>query len=171
MSKIRPKSKNKSILVLVFVVLLIAVVITQINKSKKGERSFDPELMSFDVEEVVSMQLYTKSNNFEPFSIVKNGEEWTIEQNDQVYPADPDLISSMVNELSTLEAKQVVAKKKDRWAEFDVTDTSGVRVVVNSDKKVIGDLFIASHLIKRQDSQRPMSDLMKKMTSMRLRGI
>ncbi len=136
------KKKGKGSLYLIFAVLLIAVIITQISKSRKGERSFKSDLMEFAAEDVASIDLYTKANNFKPFSILNNNGEWTIKQDEKEYPADSDLINNMIHELSGLQAIQKVAAKKDRWDEFDVTDTTGVRVVVNSNKKVIGDVFI-----------------------------
>ena len=136
------RKRTSKVLYLLFVVLLTAFVINKISQSKKGETNFKSELMEFAAEDVVSLDLHTQANNFKPFSIVNNDGDWTIQDGDKEYPADSDMISNMIFELSALQAVQKVAAKKDRWSEFDVTDTTGVRVIVNSDKKVIGDIHI-----------------------------
>lgn len=140
MSKKTKKSRNQ--LLAIFVVLLLAVVAVQVNKNKKGERSFKAELLDFDTEEVVSISLQKQSGDQQSFSIRLENEKWIINANEKSYDADSDLIKNMINELADLKAVQKVAAKKDKWGDFDVTDSSGIRVIVNNDHKVIGDIYI-----------------------------
>lgn len=149
------KSQNKSIrLIASFVILLVAVVGLQLSKSKKGERSFKAELMEFNTEEVVSIDLKGQAAGFQALHIALDNGKWVIRANDRTYDADPDLITNMINELSQLKAVQKVAAQKDKWADFDVTDSSGVRVTVNSDKKVVGDLYIG-RFTYNQNTRKP----------------
>jgi len=124
------------------VVLLLAVVTVQISKNKKGERSFKDELLEFNSEEVVSISLQNISEDENSFIIKLVNEKWIINANDKSYDADSDLIKNMINELSGLKAVQKVAANKDKWSNFDVTDSSGIRVIVNNDRKVLGDIYI-----------------------------
>lgn len=140
MSKKTKKSRNQ--LIVIFVVLLLAVIAVQVNKNKKGERSFKAELMEFDTEEVVSISLQKQSGDQQSFSILLENEKWIIKASEKSYDADSDLINNMINELADLKAVQKVAAKKDKWVDFEVTDSTGIRVIVNNDRKVIGDLYI-----------------------------
>ncbi|MEA1876253.1 MAG: DUF4340 domain-containing protein [Bacteroidota bacterium] len=134
--------KNRIQLIVVFVVLLLAVIAVQVNKSKKGERSFKAELLEFDTEEVVSISLQKQSGDQQSLRILLENEKWIIKANEKSYDADSDLIKNMINELADLKAVQKVAAKKDKWSDFEVTDSSGIRVIVNNDRRVIGDLYI-----------------------------
>ncbi len=129
-------------LIAIFMVLLLAVVAVQISKNKKGERSFKAELLEFDIENVTSLSLKGQQAGKLGLNINLENEKWHIQTNDKSYNADADLINSMLNELAGLKAIQKVAAKKEKWANFDVTDSAGVHVTVKSDSKVLGDLFI-----------------------------
>lgn len=140
----KKNKQNRIRLVAIFVILLVAVFAIQINKNKKGERSFRAELMEFNIDDVTSLSLQTKPGDSNIlYLMLKNG-EWLVNVNDKSYDADSDLVKNMINELASLKAVQKVAASKDKWSNFDVTDSTGVHVKVNSDKKVIGDIFIGS---------------------------
>lgn len=140
MSKRTIKSRNR--LIAVFAILLLAVIAVQVNKNKKGERSFKAELMEFNTDDVVSLSLQTKPGKENLLNISLENGNWVILANNKSYDADPDLVKNMINALSGLKAVQKVAASKDKWQSFDVTDSTGVRVTVNSKNKVLGDLFI-----------------------------
>jgi len=134
--------KTNSTLLIVLVVLLVAVVANQVIKSKKGERTFKAELVSFSADDVEGISIFTKGNNYEEMKMAKNGEEWLLSFRDKQYTADKDMAANLANDLSSLRADRLVANKKDKWADFDVTDTSGVRVVVHGAKDELCDLRI-----------------------------
>ncbi len=136
------KKKTNRTLIYVLLILLAAVVVNQIVKSKKGERTFKSELLSFSADDVKSLSIFTKNNNFEEMTLTRNGDDWRIAFAGQEYSADGDMASNMANDLGKLKADRLVANSKEKWADFNVTDTSGIRVVVNGDKDVICDVFI-----------------------------
>jgi hypothetical protein len=140
MSKKSKQSRNR--LALVFLVLLVAVIAIQINKSKKGERSFKAELLEFNTEEVSSLSIYSPENGQNPFIVSNENDNWNIESDGKSFDADNDMVENMINELAELKATQKVAASKDKWADYDVTDSVGVRVVVNSNDKPVGDIYI-----------------------------
>lgn len=137
------KTKNKrNQLVVIFVLLLLAVAAVQISKNKKGERSFKAELLEFDTNEVISINLQKQSTGEQSFIIVMEDEKWIVKANGKSYDADSDLIKGMIDELADLKAVQKVAANKDKWESFEVSDSSGIRVIISNDRKVIGDLYI-----------------------------
>jgi len=138
----KKSKKNRNQLVVTFILLLLAAIAVQINKNKKGERSFKAELLEFNTEEVVSINLQKQSADEQSFKIILENEKWVLKADDKSYDADTDLIENMINELAELKAIQKVAARKDKWGNFDVTDSTGIRVIVNNDKKVIGDIYI-----------------------------
>lgn len=136
------KKKTNSILIIVLLVLLLAVVSNQIIKSKKGERTFKSELTAFTADEVESISIFTKANNYEPMKLTRNGDDWKLNYSGKDYTADPDMTSNIANDLSRLKADRLIANKKDKWSEFDVSDTTGVKVLVEGERGEICEVYI-----------------------------
>lgn len=134
--------KNRNRLGVIFLILLVAVVAVLVNKNKKGERSFKAELLEFNIEDVSSLSIFSKSSDANSYIISRDSDNWSIMTDGKTFDADNDLLDNMVDELAELKAVQKVAASKDKWGDFDVTDSTGVHVVVNQDKKTIGDIFI-----------------------------
>jgi len=136
------KKRTNSILVVVFLVLAVAVVSNQLIKSKKGERTFKSELTAFSADEVESISIFTKANDYQPMKMTRSGDNWSLNFGDKTYSADPDMASNIANDLGRLKATRLVANKKDRWDEFDVSDTTGVKVLVEGEKDPLCEVFI-----------------------------
>ncbi len=134
--------KTNRLLIFVLLILLAAVVTNQFIKSKKGERTFKSELVSFTADEVESISIFTKTNDYEAMKMTRNGDDWSLTFRDKQYSADPDMSSNIANDLGKLKADRLVANKKDKWAEFDVSDSTGVRVVVQGAGKELCDVLI-----------------------------
>jgi len=152
MSKKTRKSRNR--LGVVFLILLVAVVAVLVNKNQKGERSFKAELLEFNTEDVSSLSISSKAIDANPFIISRESDNWIIKTDGKTFDADNDLLDNMVDELAELKAIQKVAASKEKWGDFDVTDSTGVHVVVNYDKKSIGDIFIG-RFSYNQDTRKP----------------
>ena len=136
------KSSTNRILIVVLLILMVAVVANQIIKTKKGERTFNSELTSFSADEVESISIFTKANGFEPMVLTRENEGWAVTFGDKKYVADPDMTANIAGDLGKLKAVQFVAKDKAKWDEFDVSDTTGVRVLVEGGKDQLCDVFI-----------------------------
>lgn len=137
MSKKSVQSRNR--LILLFIILLIAVLLLQL---KDNERSFNPDLFSFNTDDVTSLEIKATSSGNEPYKLFKEADNWLIRSNDRTFDADNDMIVNMLEELNGMKAIQQVANNKDRWGEYDVTDSTGVMVKVSGDKKELGSLYI-----------------------------
>lgn len=140
MSKKSKKSRNQ--LAIIFLVLLIAVIIVQVRQSKQGERSFNPDLMDFVEEDIQKIRIYSQSSGEEPFVLSSENDVWIIDYRGKNYAADSDMVDNMISELASIKAVQKVAASKEKWGDYDVTDSTGSRVVVEGDKKVLGDVYI-----------------------------
>ena len=138
----RKSNQSRNRLALIFLVLLALVIIIQVRNNKKGDRSFNPQLVEFATEEIRSISIYSESSGDQPYVLTQSNDNWTIDYQGKSYDADNDMVDNMISELSGLTAIQKVAATKDKWADYDVTDSTGVRVVVQGDKKSLGDVYI-----------------------------
>ncbi|MBN2520057.1 MAG: DUF4340 domain-containing protein [Bacteroidales bacterium] len=135
------KKLNTKILLIIFVIFLGAVIVVKLIEPRK-ERTFKSELVSFKEDEITSISLISKGDKDNKLYLFKEGEDWKAEQAGKVYNADAAKISNMVSQLLNLKPERVAATKRAKWADFEVVDSSSVRVIVKKGSKVLTDLHI-----------------------------
>ena len=133
---------NIKILAAIFAVLLVAVVLIEIADSKKGNRTFKADLVEVNADNVTSIELYPKVTAGEKIRLYKENDMWKVESEGQSYSADQSVAGSMISELNQMEPQSVVATDKDRWPQFEVTDSLGTRVKLFNGDKLLADVII-----------------------------
>ena len=133
---------NYKILVTVFVVLLALVVLVELLDSKKGNRTFKSDLVEVLADEVSSIELYPRVENGTKIRLFKENDEWRVESEGKSFKADQASAGRMISELNSIKPKSVVATSKDRWENFEVSDSLGTRVKLLNGSKVVADLVI-----------------------------
>lgn len=133
---------NSKLLISVFVVLLAFVVIVELMDSRKGNRTFKSDLVDVIADDVTSIELYPKAVSGSLIRLFKENDKWKVESDGKTYNADGPGALRMINELNDMKPKSVAATGKDRWKQFEVTDSLGTRVKLMSGNKVLADLVI-----------------------------
>jgi hypothetical protein len=133
------KKINNKILLLIFVVLAALVVYMLIDDNKKGERTFKSELFIVDSAKVDKITIYPKGKNKSEINLIKTGKSWEIKNNNKTFPADTMVIQNILQTLSNVKTIRVAGTDKSTWKEFEITDTSATRVVVEQDKEITAD--------------------------------
>lgn len=137
----RKKINNKTLL-LVFVVLLALVIVLFTNKGSHKERSFNKQLVEFNADEITQVKMFPHSMQGQSYEINRDGDSWTIFSDNKSYKANKGQIDQLVNTLQTLEAKSLVANSKDRWENYEVTDSLASRVQLYKGSKKVADVLI-----------------------------
>lgn len=133
---------NNKLLISVFVVLLAFVVIVELLDLRKGNRTFKSDLVEVKTEDVSSIELYPKAVSGNLIRIFRENDVWKVESDGKVYNADGQGASRMITELNGIKPKSVAATGKERWSQFEVTDSLGTRVKLLSGNKVLADIII-----------------------------
>lgn len=128
-------------LVITFVVLLAIVLITIPGGNARKNRSFKQELTRFDSSAVTSLEILPKSGN-ELISLQKKDGNWLVSKGNASHNADNRQVSNMLTTLQELNAKRLAANDRERWDEFEVTDSLGSRVRVLKGDKTVADLYV-----------------------------
>ena len=136
------KKISNSRLLIVFVVLLALVVILFTRKNGQKDRSFDKQLVKFDIEAVTQIKLYPKSMKDGMVEIIKNDEDWALKSGTESYRANKNMIDGMISQLHNLTALSLVANSKDRWEAYEVSDSLASEVVLYAGNKKVADVFI-----------------------------
>ncbi len=142
-NKLKPKH-----LLIIFVVLLGIVLISLPGKNNKKNRSFKSNLTEFDTAEVTSLSIFPKSEE-EIISLEKKNGKWLVTDQNGTYNADANQVKNMLVTISSLKAKRLAAKGKEKWKEFEVTDSLGTRVKVLKEKKTLADIYIGKFSYKQ----------------------
>ncbi|MBI4649382.1 MAG: DUF4340 domain-containing protein [Bacteroidia bacterium] len=133
---------NIKVLIAIFVVLLAIILISHFIKSKKGERTFRSDLAEIDTSQVSSILIYPKAENFSEVKLTKAVTGWQIQHKGVLYNADKYSVNAMLSEFARLKPQRVAATSKEKWPEFQLTDTTGTRVKVLKNNDIVADLMI-----------------------------
>jgi hypothetical protein len=140
--KIMFRKFNYRILLGAFILLLALVVVSKIIESRKGDSSFRTDLLAFDTSKVSSISItqgidFNKSVNLE-----KGTKGWIVSQAGKTYKADGSVIQSLMTELAGTRIERIASKTKDKWKEFEVTDSLAIKVQIRQGSKYLLDLLI-----------------------------
>ncbi len=150
-------SKNFKIWLSVFVILLVVVFLVLIPKKKKTERNFKRNLVELRTSDIDKVSFQTPTAQF-PTSFVKDKSQggWNIEVNGKTFPADTNIVKSILKNCVNMRSLRVAGNDKDKWARFQVADTNAVKVQFYSNNKEKAFLYIGNFSYLAQQSQNAM---------------
>jgi hypothetical protein len=135
------KFSNKSLLI-IFAILAILAIIVFVHDSKKGERTFKSELFTVDSAAVTSITVYPKGNGNDILKLAKAGKEWDIISKNKKYPADSLIIRNLLRTLAHITPERVAGTDKTSWKQFEISDSSSFRVVVEQGGNITADFRV-----------------------------
>jgi hypothetical protein len=135
------KFNNRNLL-LVFLGLAIILVLTRVFTAKKAERTLDTDLVDIDTSRISSIFIYPQAEQGAELAFSRRGTDWIVTRDELSAPADRYSIDNTLNELLNLKADRLVARSKEKWAEFHVNDSLGTRVLIKEGKKTTLDMII-----------------------------
>ena len=132
--------KNRT-LIIILVVLLVIYLASRLLSSDR-ERSFNPDIVELDTANVTSIVITPKDTSDIPFTLQRNGDQWTITSGAGSYRATQASVGSLLGNLASIKAERVVTKNPDKWSDYDVSENSGTRVQVYRGDQLNTDMFI-----------------------------
>lgn len=166
------KLDPKWLLAIFIGLLIIVVAVTLFDKKATINRdhTFNSSITSIDTAKVSAITIFSKAKK-EPIELTKSDNKWQIKIGNKQFGADENYLKNMVMTLGTLEATRVVAKGKEMWAEYEVTDSAATHVIVKESKKVTADIYIGKFTYKQPANANPYMQQRGTLTSyVRLAG-
>jgi len=133
---------NLRILVYIFGALLVFAIISQIWEKKKGDRTFRSELALFDTSRATSVVISDLKSGKSSLELTKTGNTWKMKSGDKEYRTDRESITSLLRGLTEMKAERIAASGKEKWKEFEVTDSLALRITVKNKRKILADLMV-----------------------------
>ncbi len=126
---------------IIVTVLIIVLLIVNFNDKKHGSRTFKSEITAIDTTEIISIEIKTLRDT-NTIVLKKEQNSWYVNIDTKLVSADNQAITGLISQISNLKTKQVVANNNTKWANFDVTDSTGTQVVINGKKKELANLIV-----------------------------
>ncbi len=126
----------------IFVVLLAVVVLVEVIDSRNGNRTFKSDLLEVAVSDVTSIELYARAANHKLVKLFRENDAWKIEADGKTYNADAGACERLISALNDMKPKSVATTSKDRWEQFEVTDSLGTRVKLFGGSDLLADVMV-----------------------------
>lgn len=139
-----------SYLLIAFAVLLGIYLVVKNYDEKRGERTFKSELVNVDLNDVTQVTIYPK-HGIAPMKFYMEDGRWIVEQNGAKYNASKNAVENFTRSLNSITPERVAAISKDKWSTYEVTDSAGVRVIMENGKKKIADIIIGRFSYSQQE--------------------
>ena len=136
------RKTNIKTLAIVFGILLVLVVMVEMIDIRKGSRTFKKVLIEVNADEITGLELQPKTANGKTIKLVRDNDIWQLESEGRKYNADQNIAGNLIDELNGLKPQSVAAKGKDRWKQYEVTDSLGTHVKLLSGADVLADLIV-----------------------------
>lgn len=134
---------NNKILLGVFALLLVLYLASKMFGGNK-KSSFDPQVIMIDTSTVDRIVIHPKGNPGESFSLEKSEGKWMGKKGALEVEAIEGAVTSLKNQMTNIRAKRIVSKTPDKWAGYEVDETSGTRVEVFGNGKSIEDFIVGA---------------------------
>lgn len=134
--------ENKKLLY-VLGLLLIILAITYLVKIPRQSSTLKTTLLRFDTAQVVRIVIKPKSLEGGEFEFIKEKDGWKVRQGDIVSKPRTSAVSNLLSDLIDIRPAGLAAVDRAKWAEYDVTDSLGIRVRTENRKgKALADVVI-----------------------------
>jgi hypothetical protein len=155
--------KKLSIIIAVLIVVLIGININ----SKHNERSFKKYVIQVDTANVT--QIIIKPQNKKKIIINKKNNLWRMAIDNKEVATDKASIMDMLSQIVKLKTKSIVATSNEKWDKYEVSDSTGINVIIKSNKKELADFIIGKFSYKQLKSQNPYQPNMQMLSYVRTR--
>ena len=147
------KILNTKTLIILLVILGAWLLYTQLNK--KEDRTFKSQLVTVDTARVSQIVVIPKIGGGEPITITRNGADWNLESAGKSYKSDKASVRNVLAELSRMRTDRVAAIDPSKWAEMEVTDSTGTRVQLFDGDDLMADLYLGKFSYTQEPSANP----------------
>lgn len=136
------KNAKTKYLWIALVVLLILAVAGRLSESKRGDRSFDSQLTKIEVDEITSIELTPKAMAGQTITFDRVADDWTATLNGQTFKVRKQALSQIIDKTKNLVANGLAGTSKEKWQQFELTDSLASHVIFYAGKKKKADVYI-----------------------------
>jgi hypothetical protein len=134
------KKLNSKVLIIILIILGVIYYLSTLTSN--NERSFREMVVAVDTAQVTDIEINSAKDNLQ-ISLSKTGNNtWEVVGEGNRYPADPNIVKSILGQFHEMKSLRLAAKNTDKWEAYEVSDSTGTRVVVKDNNEELADLYI-----------------------------
>lgn len=126
------KRFNNKILIIILVILGGILVLTEFLK--KTEKNLKTEIVAFNADEVNKIEVKSKDADNSIIVLRKGANNWQVTDGERTYQAESETIDSYFEELLKIKSQRLAAKSKNKWSEFQLTDSAATQIKLFNEK-------------------------------------
>jgi hypothetical protein len=135
------KRINNRNLIIILTVLILLFVVARVFRAPLQKRNIPEVLVEMDSAKINRIEVIPESPKQDRLILEKNKMQWTISDGNKKVSAENQKINSALLALMQLKPRSLATKNRQRWGNFEVTDSS-FRVIAYASEDVIADLRI-----------------------------
>jgi hypothetical protein len=137
------RKMNIKTLAIIFIILA-TIYAVQLIMAPKRAGNMPTQITSFTPDDCNRIVISPKEANKSDVILQKKGNNnWTVSGRDgQEFAADSNVVNGIIKTMSNLAPMRLATKNKDRWKEFEVTDSTGTGISLFKGDDVLADLVI-----------------------------
>lgn len=135
------KNLNNKILIGVLAGLILVVAFAKLIRAPRLQRSLPETLVQIDTASADVIYLYSLIEPGMKLEFVKKDKQWTVINGQQQATTEQGSVSNLLGYFARMTPQKLISKKKDKWMQYGVGDSS-TRVVVMKGNKTIADMRI-----------------------------
>ncbi len=137
--------------------LIVILAFTVLIKLPDERSTLKEKIVDFDSTEVFRIMLSPRSTFGKPFEFIRKDEGWLVRQDAVESAANKQETDNIMMELLSVKPQNLVSKSKAKWAEYEVSDSTGTRIrFMNKKGKVLSDLVVGKFTYKQSGNQMNM---------------
>lgn len=122
------KKFNNSYLLIAFALLIGLFLFVKFYKSTKSEKTLKTDIVQIDTAKINKILLYPSSEKGQEVIFTKEGKIWKVSNGKINAETEVNSINSILTQLLELKAKRLASRTKDKWAEYQVNDSTATRI-------------------------------------------
>lgn len=135
------KKLNIKILVIILVVLVAIYFLTDLLGD--NDRSFKSQIVEVDTAKVTDIYINIPKDKAE-ISLSRTGgsTDWSVMSGGQKFPADAGVVKNILSQFADMKPERVAATSKEKWGQYEVSDSAGTKVKLKNGKNELVDIYI-----------------------------
>ncbi len=141
---------NNKTLAIIFTALVGAFLLSKMFGSNKS-RSFEPNILSLNSDDITEILVQAPGESTSTLS--QTDGMWMVSNGDQTYQANQNVASSMLKEISKIEADKVISRSAENAVKYGTDEDSATKITAKSRGKTIGDILVGRFSFNQQTRQ------------------
>lgn len=136
------KGRNQKVLLIVLVGLTAAFVLTKLFRSPSRESNLDTSSLRVDTVQITEVKLYPVIGQRKEIRLIREANGWKASHENISARADKYPVTTMLSSLAELKPQRIVTRKPENWDEYEVGDTTGVKVTILNSDEVLAVMWV-----------------------------